>query len=183
MPSEQFHGTTILSVRDDETVAVGGDGQVTMDDNVVKHRSSKIRDLHDGEVLVGFAGSVGDAFTLLDLLSEKLDQHQGNLIRSAHELAKKWRTDKMLRPLQSLMTAVDDEHSLLISGSGEVIEPDDGVMAIGSGGQPATTAARAMVRNTDMDPQQIVRSALELTADVCVYTNRHITIRTLSAKA
>ena len=124
-----------------------------------------------------------DSDTLLDLLSEKLDQHQGNLIRSAHELAKKWRTDKMLRPLQSLMAAVDSEHSLLISGSGEVIEPDDGVLAIGSGSGPATTAARALVRNTDMGPEQIARHALELTADVCVYTNRHITIQTLENQA
>ena len=169
-----FRSTTILAVRRGGRVTIGGDGQVTMNDQVVKGGASKIRSLYQGRVLVGFAGSAGDAFALLERFSNMLESYQGNLLRAAHELAKEWRTDKMLRPLQSLLVAVDADHSLLISGSGEVIEPDDGVLAVGSGGSMAAAAARALVENTDLDTDQIVRKSLEIAADICVYTNRHI---------
>ena len=174
-----FRSTTILSVRRDGQVAIGGDGQVTMNDTVVKGSASKIRRLHQDQVIVGFSGSAGDAFALLDRFSNKLETFQGNLLRSTHELAKEWRTDKMLRPLQSLLVVVDKDHSLLISGTGEVIEPDDGVLAVGSGGPPATAAARALMANTDLTAAEIVRKSLEITADICVYTNRQIQIETL----
>lgn len=174
-----LRGTTILSVRLKDRVAIGGDGQVTLNETVLKHHASKIRRLHHDEVIVGFAGSVGDAFALLERFNEKLEQYQGNILRSAHELAKEWRTDRMLRRLESLLVAVDKEHSLVISGAGEVIEPDDGVMGIGSGGAVATAAARALVRNTDMDAPAVVEQALRITAEICVYTNDHITIEQL----
>lgn len=176
---DEVHATTILTVRRGGEVAIGGDGQVTLEDTVVKHRASKIRRLYEGWVVVGFAGSVGDAFTLLERLNEKLEQYQGNLLRAAHELAKQWRTDKMLRRLQSLLACVDREHSLLISGSGEVIEPDDGVIGIGSGGSVATAAARALLRNTDLDAETVVRQSLEIAAEICVYTNEQITVEKL----
>ena len=172
----QFRSTTIISVRRGAEVAIGGDGQVTMGDNVVKQRASKIRRLYHDQVLVGFAGSAGDAFALLDRFSGKLEQYQGNLLRSAHELAKEWRTDKMLRPLESLLIAVDKDHTLLISGTGEVIEPDDGVVGIGSGGNYATAAARALLENTDLGATQIVEKSLSIAADLCVYTNQQIRI-------
>ncbi len=180
MTSEtRFRSTTILSVRRDGRVAIAGDGQVTMNEAIVKGSASKIRRLHQGQVLVGFAGAAGDAFALLERLSTKLETFQGNLIRAAHELAKEWRTDKALRPLQSLLVAVDSEHSLLISGSGEVIEPDDGVLAVGSGGPLATAAARALLANTDLDAETIANKSLEIAADICVYTNHQIRIETL----
>jgi len=174
-----MRSTTILSVRRNGQVALGGDGQVTLNDTVVKAKASKIRRLHQGQVIVGFAGAAGDAFALLDRFSGKLESFQGNLVRSAHELAKEWRTDKLLRPLQSLLVAVAAEHSLLISGNGEVIEPDDGVLGIGSGGVPATAAARALMLNTDLDAADIVQKSLEIAADLCVYTNHEIRIETL----
>jgi ATP-dependent HslUV protease subunit HslV len=174
-----FRHTTILSVRAGETVAVGGDGQVTLKDTVLKAGASKIRRLHHDKVVVGFAGSAGDAFALLDRFSTKLESYQGNLLRSAHELARDWRTDKMLRPLESLLVAVDAEHSLLISGNGEVIEPDDGIIGIGSGGPLATAAARALVRNTDLGPADVVRKSLEIASEICVYTNSQIRVETL----
>ncbi len=175
-----MRSTTILSVRRDGEVALGGDGQVTLNDTVVKARASKIRRLHQGLVIVGFAGAAGDAFALLDRFEGKLEAFQGNLVRSAQELAKEWRTDKLLRPLQSLLVAVDAKHSLLISGNGEVIEPDDGVLGIGSGGNLATAAARALLENTDLDASTIVQKSLEIAADLCVYTNREIRTETLS---
>lgn len=175
----QFRHTTILSVRAGGTVAIGGDGQVTLKDTVLKAGASKIRKLHHDKVLVGFAGSAGDAFALLDRFSTKLESFQGNLLRSAHELARDWRTDKMLRPLESLLVAVDVEHSLLISGNGEVIEPDDGILGIGSGGPVATAAARALVRNTDLGPADVVRKALEIASEICVYTNNKIRVEKL----
>jgi ATP-dependent HslUV protease, peptidase subunit HslV len=175
----QFRSTTILSVRRDGLVAICGDGQVTMNETIVKGSASKIRRLHQGQVLVGFAGAAGDAFALLERLSTKLETFQGNLIRAAHELAKEWRTDKVLRPLQSLLVAVDGEHSLLISGSGEVIEPDDGVLAVGSGGPLATAAARALLANTDLDAEAIATKSLEIAADLCVYTNHQLRTETL----
>ncbi len=177
--ADRLRSTTILSVRSAQQVAVGGDGQVTLNETVVKATASKIRRLHQDKVIVGFAGSAGDAFALLDRFSRKLESFQGNLLRSAHELAKEWRTDKMLRPLQSLLVAVDEGHSLLITGNGEVIEPDDGVIGIGSGGPIATAAARALVQNTDLDPPSVVQKALEIAAQICVYTNDQIRIETL----
>lgn len=174
-----WRSTTILSVRAKGRVAVGGDGQVTLKDTIVKATATKIRRLHQDKVIVGFAGSAGDAFALLERLSSKLETFQGNLLRSAHELAKEWRTDKVLRPLQSMLVAVDEKRSLLISGNGEVIEPDDGVVGIGSGGPMATAAARALLRNTELDPVEIVRKSLEITAEICVYTNQQIRIEAL----
>ena len=176
----QFRSTTILTVRRGEEVAVGGDGQVTVNETVLKHRASKIRRLYHDNVIVGFAGSVGDAFALLDRFSGKLEQYEGNLLRSGHELAKEWRTDKMLRPLQSMLVAVDEKYTLLISGTGEVIEPDDGVVGIGSGGAVATAAARAMLQETDLSAETIVEKALRITADICVFTNQQINIEKIS---
>jgi ATP-dependent HslUV protease subunit HslV len=178
----EFHATTILTVRRAGEVAMGGDGQVTMENTIIKAGASKIRRLHHEGVIVGFAGSVGDAFALLDRLSGKLEQYQGNLLRSAHELAKEWRTDKMLRPLQSLLAAVDKGHSLLISGTGEVIEPDDGIVGIGSGGSYATAAARALLEHTDLSASEIVENALRIAADICVYSNQRIHIEKISAR-
>lgn len=177
--SDHWRSTTILSVRSVSQVAVGGDGQVTLNDVIVKASAAKIQRLHQDQVIVGFAGAAGDAFALLDRFSSKLESFQGNLLRAAIELAKEWRTDRMLRPLQSLLVVADADHSLLISGNGEVIEADDGVLGIGSGGPVATAAARAMTRNTDLDPATIVRKSLEITAEICVYTNSQIRIETL----
>jgi ATP-dependent HslUV protease subunit HslV len=174
-----WRSTTILSVRAGERVAVGGDGQVTLNETVVKAGATKIRRLHQDQVIVGFAGAAGDAFALLDRFGDKLETYQGNLLRSAHELVKEWRTDRTLRPLQSLLVAVDREHSLLITGNGEVIEPDDGVIGIGSGGAVATAAARALTRHTDLPPEEVVRNSLEIAAEICVYTNNRIRIETL----
>jgi len=175
----RWRSTTVLSVRRGDDVAVGGDGQVSLDDTVVKGTANKIRLLYQDRVIVGFAGAAGDALALLERLESKLEDYQGQLLRSAIELAKEWRTDRALRPLQSMLVAVDSTVSLLISGSGDVIEPDDGVIGIGSGGPMATAAARALVRHTDMDPVEIVRRALEITADICVYTNKQIRIESL----
>ena len=172
-------GTTILTVRRGSEVALGGDGQVTMHDAVVKHHATKVRRLYDDRVIVGFAGSVGDAFALLERFSQKLEEYQGNLLRSAYELAKQWRTDRTLRPLESLIVAVDAGRSLLITGSGEVIEPDDGVIGIGSGGTIATAAARALMQNTELDAESIVEKSLRLTAQICVYTNDQIKVEKL----
>ena len=174
-----FRSTTVLAVRRDGVVAVGGDGQVTMNETIVKGSACKVRRLYQNQVIVGFAGSAGDAFALLERLSDKLETYQGGLLRSAHELAKEWRTDKMLRPLQSVLVAVDAGHSLLISGTGEVIEPDEGVLAVGSGAPMATAAARALMANTDLNASEIARKSLEIAADICVYTNNQIRIETL----
>ncbi len=176
---QDLRSTTILSVRRDGQVAVGGDGQVSLNETVVKATANKIRRLHQDQVIVGFAGSAGDAFALLDRFSGKLETYQGNLLRSAHELAKEWRTDKLLRPLQSMLVTVGSRHSLLISGSGEVIEPDDGIIAIGSGGPMATAAARALLLNTELSAADIIQKALEIAADICIYTNRNIRVETL----
>ena len=178
-----YHATTVLSVRREGEVALGADGQVTLNTTVLKHTANKIRRLHHDRVLVGFAGTVGDSFALLDRLSGKLEQYQGNLLRSAHELAKEWRTDKVLRPLESLLIAADCDHTLVISGTGEVIEPDDGVAGIGSGGAYATAAARALLGNTTLNAGQIVEKSLRIAADLCVYTNQQIHTEKLSAQA
>jgi ATP-dependent HslUV protease subunit HslV len=176
---EQAHATTILGVRRDGRVALGGDGQVTMGSTVMKKQANKIRKLHQGSVLVGFAGSAADAFSLLDRFEEKLEQHRGQLVRAAVELAKLWRTDKYLRQLEALLAVMDKTNSLVISGTGEVIEPDDGIVAIGSGGSFALAAARTLIQHTQMSAPDIVRESLETAAQICIYTNNNITIEEL----
>jgi len=171
---EMFKATTILSVRHKGAVAIGGDGQVTMSSVVVKKNACKIRKLYHDKVIVGFAGSAADAFALLERFEAKLEEFQGNVLKSALELAKDWRTDKVLRRLESLLTAVDKDYSLLISGNGEIIEPDDGIIGIGSGGAYATAAARALVKHSDLSARQIVEEALKIAAEICVYTNTSI---------
>ena len=176
---EQAHATTILGVRRDGRVALGGDGQVTLGATVMKEQANKIRKLHQGSVLVGFAGSAADAFSLLDRFEEKLEQHRGQLVRAAVELAKLWRTDKYLRQLEALLAVMDKTNSLVISGTGEVIEPDDGIVAIGSGGSFALAAARTLVQHTQMNAHDIVRESLQTAAQICIYTNNNITIEEL----
>jgi ATP-dependent HslUV protease, peptidase subunit HslV len=175
---QQFRGTTILSVRRGGVVAVGGDGQVSMGNTVMKGNARKVRRLHDGKVLAGFAGGTADAFTLFERFEAKLQQH-GNLTRAAIELAKDWRTDRMLRRLEALLCVADREKSFIISGNGDVIEPEDDLMAIGSGGPYAQAAARALVENTELDARSIVEKALGIAADICVFTNRKLVIETL----
>ena len=174
-----FRGTTILMVRRGETVAVAGDGQVTLGDMVMKHRAKKVRKLYHGKIIVGFAGSAADALTLFERLEAKLEKHQGNLTRSVVELAKDWRTDRILRRLEALLLAVDATGALLISGTGDVIEPDEGVMAIGSGGPYALAAARALLAHTKLTAAEICREAMTIAASLCVYTNSEIVIEEL----
>ncbi len=171
---EMFKATTILSVRHKGAGAIGGDGQVTMSSVIVKKNACKIRKLYHDKVIVGFAGSAADAFALLERFEAKLEEFQGNVLKSALELAKDWRTDKVLRRLESLLTAVDKDYSLLISGNGEIIEPDDGIIGIGSGGSYATAAARALMKHSDLNARQIVEEALKIAAEICVYTNTSI---------
>jgi ATP-dependent HslUV protease subunit HslV len=171
-----FHGTTILAVRKDGRVALGGDGQVSIGETVVKSHSTKVRTLKGGKVLAGFAGSVADALTLYEKFEEKLDRYPGNLPRAAVELAKDWRSDRVLRRLEALLVVADLEHAFLVSGSGELIEPDDGIVAIGSGGNFALAAARALLPVPGQSARDIVLKALEIAADICVFTNRHITL-------
>jgi ATP-dependent HslUV protease subunit HslV len=172
-------GTTILVVRRGSQVVVAGDGQVTMGDMVLKHQARKVRRLYQGKVIAGFAGTTADAFTLFERFEAKLEQYSGNLRRAAVELAKDWRTDRMLRRLEALLAAVDQDNSLVISGNGDVIEPDDGLLAIGSGGSQALAAARALARNTDLNARQIAEAAMEITAEICVYTNDHFVFEEL----
>ena len=174
-----FYGTTILSVRRNGRVAIGGDGQVTLGDCVVKHDASKIRRIGHGRVLAGFAGAVGDSLALIERFEEKLLAHGGNLVRAAGELSRDWRTDRVLRRLESMLIAVDEEHSLLLSGGGEVIQPTDGVIAIGSGGNYARAAALALHNSTDLPADEIVRRSLEIAGDICVYTNQQHHIEVL----
>jgi len=175
-----FEGTTILSVRRGDSVALAGDGQVTFDEKVVmKHSARKVRRLHEGEVLCGFAGSTADAMTLYEKLEEKLGAFSGNLTRAAVELAKEWRTDEMLRRLEALLIAADVDRTLLISGTGDVIEPEEGVTAIGSGGNYALSAARGLYRHTDLPAVEIVEEAMAIAAEVCVFTNDDLTVETL----
>jgi ATP-dependent HslUV protease subunit HslV len=176
---EQFHGTTILSVRRDRIVALGGDGQVTLGNVVVKGGAKKVRRLYQDRILAGFAGGTADAFTLFERFEAKLDKHQGNLMRSAVELAKDWRTDRILRRLEAMLAVADREHSLIITGTGDVLEPEQGVLAIGSGGPFAQSAARALLDNTNLNPRDIVEKALAIAADLCIYTNHQRTIETL----
>lgn len=176
----EFHATTICAVkRGDDDICIGGDGQVTMGKTaIMKNSAIKVRKIHDGKVLTGFAGSVADAFSLIEKFEKKLQEHGGNLKRAAISLAQLWRRDKT-RSLEALMIAIDNESMLLISGTGEVIEPDDNFMAIGSGGNYAFSAAKALYENTDMDAESIVRKSLEIAASICVYTNDHISIEKL----
>ncbi len=174
-----IHSTTILAVRDKDSVAIGGDGQVTFEKIIMKQRAVKIRRLYKGKILAGFAGAVADAITLFEKFERKIEQYQGNLPRAALELAKDWRQNKVLRKLEALMIVADKEKSLVISGSGDVIEPDGRVVAIGSGAGYAQAAARALAEHTDYPPRRIVEIAMRITASICIYTNDQITIEEL----
>lgn len=168
---EQFYGTTILSVRRNNSVALGGDGQVTFGNIIMKGTARKVRKLHQGKVLVGFAGGTADAFTLLDLFEAKLEEYQGNLMRSSVELAKEWRTDRMLRRLEAMLLAADRELTLVITGNGDVLESNNGISAIGSGGTFAQSAAQALQENTNFLPADIVKKSLKIASELCIYTN------------
>jgi ATP-dependent HslUV protease, peptidase subunit HslV len=176
---EQYRGTTILSVRRDDHVVIGGDGQVSLGDTVMKGNARKVRRLYNEEIIAGFAGGTADAFTLFERFEAKLQKHQGNLMRSAVELAKDWRTDRMLRRLEALLCVADKSTSLIISGNGDVIEPEDHIMAIGSGGNYAKSAAQALMENTDLSAREIVEKGLGIAADICIYTNSNLTIEEL----
>jgi ATP-dependent HslUV protease subunit HslV len=176
---EQFHGTTILSVRRGASVALGGDGQVTLGNVVVKGGAKKIRRLYHDKILAGFAGGTADAFTLFERFEGKLDKHQGNLMRSAVELAKDWRTDRVLRRLEAMLAVADKEHSLIITGLGDVLEPELGIVAIGSGGPYAQAAARALLEHSGLSAKDVVDKALAIAADICIYTNHQRSIEVL----
>jgi ATP-dependent HslUV protease subunit HslV len=179
MSDAVFHGTTILSVRRGRKVALGGDGQVTLGNVVVKASAKKVRRLYQDRILAGFAGGTADAFTLFERFEAKLEKHQGNLTRSAVELAKDWRTDRVLRRLEAMLAVADREASLIITGSGDVLEPELGLIAIGSGGAYAQAAAKALLENTELDPAEVVKRALTIAGDLCIYTNQQHTIETL----
>jgi len=172
-------GTTILSVRHKGKIVIAGDGQVTLDTTVMKHRARKVRKLYNNMVLAGFAGATADAFTLFERFEGKLEQYNGNILRAAVELAKDWRTDKLLRRLEALLVVADKDHSLIISGNGDVVEPDDGIVAIGSGGPYAQAAARALVAHSKLDAKTIAQEAMRITAEICIYTNDQIVIEEL----
>ena len=172
----KFYATTILSVRRNGQVALGGDGQVTVGDTVAKSNAHKVRTLQGGRLLAGFAGAAADAFTLFEKFEEKLERHPGNLARAVVELAKDWRSDRVLRRLEALLAVTDRERGFVISGTGDVIEPDDGILAIGSGGSYALAAARALVVNTELPPAEIVRRSLMIAGEICIYTNTNITV-------
>lgn len=176
---QQFDGTTIVSVRRGHQVALGGDGQVTLGNIVIKSTARKIRRLYHDKVLAGFAGGTADAFTLFERFEAKLEKHQGHLVRSAVELAKDWRTDRMLRRLEAMLIVADTENTLIITGNGDVLEPEQGIAAIGSGGAFAQSAARALVENTELDAAVIVKKSLEIAGDICIYTNQNHLIETL----
>jgi ATP-dependent HslUV protease subunit HslV len=180
---EQFHGTTIVSVRrktpDGDQVAIGGDGQVTLGNIVIKGTARKVRRLHHGKVLAGFAGATADAFTLFERFEAKLEKHQGQLARAAVELTKDWRTDRVLRRLEAMLAVADATTSLIITGNGDVLEPEDGVIAIGSGGAYAQSAAKALLDNTDLSAEQIVRKSLAIAGEICIYTNMNHTVEAL----
>lgn len=176
---DQYRGTTILSARRNGQVVIGGDGQVTLGNTVMKGNARKVRRLHNNQVLAGFAGGTADAFTLFERFEAKLEQHRGNLTRAAVELAKDWRTDRMLRRLEALLAVADGTASLVITGNGDVIEPEDNLIAIGSGGPFAQSAARALLDNTELDAREIVEKGLHIAADICIYTNHNLTIETL----
>lgn len=175
-----FHATTILCVRRNGQVAIGGDGQVTFGNTVLKHNAKKIRKMYGDKVIAGFAGATADAFTLFEKFEGKLEAYRGNLTRAAVELAKDWRTDKMLRRLEALLIIADKEHVFIISGTGDVIEPDEGSAAIGSGGPFAQAAAKALYENTDMGAREIIEKAMKIASGICIYTNENISIEELS---
>jgi ATP-dependent HslUV protease subunit HslV len=180
--SVPWHGTTILSVRKDRQVVIAGDGQVSLQNTVLKAGARKVRRLAGGKILAGFAGSTADAFTLLERLEAKLERHPGQLMRAAVELAKDWRTDRYLRRLEAMMAVVDAEVSLLLSGTGDVLEPDDGLIGIGSGGSFALAAARALLDVEGMSAEAIARKAMVIAAEICVYTNTHLTVETIELR-
>jgi ATP-dependent HslUV protease subunit HslV len=171
-----FHGTTILAVRHKGNAAVAGDGQVTMNNNIIKHKAKKVRRIYNDKIIVGFAGATADALNLSERLEAKLERYNGNLTRSAVELARDWRTDKYLRRLEAIMIAMDETRIYLISGNGDVIEPDEGIIGIGSGGVSAQAAASALIKHTDMDARSIVSEAMKIAASICVFTNTDVTI-------
>ncbi|CZH19256.1 ATP-dependent protease subunit HslV [Legionella pneumophila] len=177
---EQFHGTTILSVRRGNQVVIGGDGQVTLGNTVMKGNARKVRRLYKDKVIAGFAGGTADAFTLFERFEEKLEMHQGHLIRAAVELAKDWRTDRILRRLEAVLAVADSKASLIITGNGDVIEPEESLIAIGSGGPFAQAAARALMENTQLSAKEIVQKALTIAGDICIYTNNNLTIEELN---
>ncbi len=179
---EQYRGTTIVSYRRNGQVVIGGDGQVSLGNTVMKGNARKVRRLYNNKVLAGFAGGTADAFTLFERFEAKLDKHQGNLTRSALELAKDWRTDRMMRKLEALLAVADHEASFIITGNGDVIEPEDGLMAIGSGGPFAQSAATALIHNTELSAKDIVEKSLNIAADICIYTNHNLTIETLESE-
>ena len=176
---EQFHGTTILSVRRGNAVAMGGDGQVTLGNIVIKGTAKKVRRLYQGRILAGFAGGTADAFTLFERFEAKLDKHQGNLVRAAVELAKDWRSDRALRRLEAMLSVADRESSLVITGNGDVLEPEHGIVAIGSGGAYAQAAARALVQHTELSAEDVVRQSLAIAGEICIYTNMNHTVEEL----
>jgi ATP-dependent HslUV protease subunit HslV len=176
---DMFHGTTILGIRRGSEAALGGDGQVTFGQTVVKHGARKVRTLRNNTVLAGFAGSTADAMTLFAKFEGKLDEFNGNLMKAAVELAKEWRSDKILRHLEALLAVMNADHSLILSGSGDVVEPDDGIVAIGSGGPYALAAARALINHSKLDVEAIVKKSLEITSEICIYTNGVIVVETL----
>ena len=180
MSKVEMHGTTILCVRKDGRVAMGGDGQVTMGQTVMKHNAKKVRRLRDGAVLAGFAGATADAFTLIEKFEAKLDEYHGNIARASVELAKEWRTNKMLRQLEALMVVADKTATFIISGTGDVIEPEDGVAAIGSGGPYALAAARALLMHSGLDASGIVRGAMAIAGKICIYTNEELVLEELA---
>jgi ATP-dependent HslUV protease subunit HslV len=175
----KFHGTTILAVRHKDKLVVAGDGQVTLNNNVIKHHAKKVRRIYNDKIIVGFAGATADALNLSERLEAKLERYNGNLIRSAVELARDWRTDKYLRRLEAIMIAADESRMFLVSGNGDVIEPDEGIMGIGSGGVAAQAAAIALIRHTDMDARAIVEEAMRIAGSICIFTNDSVTIEEL----
>ncbi|MAZ66553.1 MAG: HslU--HslV peptidase proteolytic subunit [Kangiellaceae bacterium] len=179
---EQYRGTTIVSVRRGDEVVIGGDGQVTLGNTVMKGNARKVRRLYQGKVIAGFAGGTADAFTLFERFEQKLEMYQGHLVRAAVELAKDWRTDRALRRLEALLAVADKNASLIITGNGDVIEPEGSLIAIGSGGPFAQSAARALIDNTELSAREIVESSLNIAADICIYTNRNLTIESLKAE-
>ncbi|MBA2723799.1 MAG: ATP-dependent protease subunit HslV [Methylibium sp.] len=176
---DSYHGTTIVSVRRGRQVALGGDGQVTLGNVIVKASARKVRRLYKGEVLAGFAGATADAFTLFERFEAKLEKHQGQLVRAAIELTKDWRTDRVLRRLEAMLAVADRDSSLIITGNGDVLEPEHGIIAIGSGGAFAQAAARALLDHTSLSPQEMVKRSLEIAGDLCIYTNQSHTIEVL----
>ncbi len=180
MKIENLHGTTILSVRRGSKVALGGDGQVTLGNVVIKSTAKKVRTIYDGQILAGFAGATADAFTLFERFEAKLEKYSGNLMRAAVEMAKDWRTDRVLRRLEAMLAIADSSTSLILSGNGDVVEPEDGLIAIGSGGSYAQAAAQALLENSDFSPEDIVKKSLIIAGKICIYTNQNHTIETLN---